>query len=106
MLYSQINYLDCFLPLAEEYVIEWSNLIENFVLGSLNISKNRRYLCRTEGGLGLFDIKTYLSGQKCNWIKRAKNLDDNWKQRLYSKSFGNVFNIRAGFFDKNSEPIL
>jgi hypothetical protein len=40
MLYSQINYLGCFLPLAEEYVIEWSNLIENFVLGPLNISKN------------------------------------------------------------------
>jgi hypothetical protein len=106
MLYSQINYLGCFLPLSEEYVIEWSNLIENFVLGTLNIAKNRRYLCRTEGGLGLFDINTYLSGQKCNWIKRAKNLDDNWKQRLYSKSFGNVFNVRASYFDKNSEPIL
>ena len=106
MLYSQLNYLGCFLPLNENCVTEWSNLIENYVLGPLNIAKNRRYLCRTEGGLGLFDIKLYLSGQKCNWVKRAKNLDDNWKQRLYSKSLGDVFNLRSEFFDKQTEPIL
>jgi hypothetical protein len=46
-------------------------------LGPLNISKARRYLSREEGGLGIFDIKTYLASQKCNWVKRAKNLDDN-----------------------------
>jgi hypothetical protein len=106
MLYSQLNYLGCFLPLTDIYITEWSNLIENYVLGPLNIAKNRRYLSRTEGGLGLFDIKLYLSGQKCNWVKRAKNLDDNWKQRLYSKSLGNIFNLRSEFFDKKTEPIL
>jgi hypothetical protein len=56
--------------------------------------------------LGLFNIKLYLSGQKCNWVKRAKNLDDNWKLRLYGKSFGDVFNLRSEFFDKKTEPIL
>jgi hypothetical protein len=106
MLYSQLNYLGSFLPLTDIYVTEWSNLIENYVLGPLNIAKTRRYLCRTEGGLGLFDIKSYLSGQKCNWVKRAKNLDDNWKLRLYSKSLGDIFNLRSEFFDKNTEPIL
>jgi hypothetical protein len=56
MLYSQLNYLGSFLPLTDIYVTEWSNLIENYVLGPLNIAKSRRYLCRTEGGLWLFDI--------------------------------------------------
>jgi hypothetical protein len=106
MLYSQLNYLGSFLPLNDTCISEWSDLIENYVLGPLNIAKNRRYLCRTEGGLGLFDIKLYLSGQKCNWVKRAKNLDDNWKLRLYGKSLGNIFNLRSEFFDKKTEPIL
>jgi hypothetical protein len=72
----------------------------------LNIAKNRRYLSREEGGLGLFDIKIFLGSLKCNWIKRAKNLDDYWKQRIFSKSLGNIFNLRAKDFDKNIEPVL
>jgi hypothetical protein len=47
-----------------------------------------------------------LGSQKCNWFKRAKNLDDYWKQRIYSKSLGNIFNVRSIYFDKNSEPVL
>jgi hypothetical protein len=39
-------------------------------------------------------------------VKRAKNLDDNWKLRLYGKSLGNIFNLRSEFFDKKTEPIL
>ncbi len=106
MLYSQLNYLGCFLPVNDEVVQTWSNLIENYVMGPLNIAKSRRYLSREEGGLGLFDIKIFLGSQKCNWIKRAKNLDDYWKQRLFSKSLGNIFNLRSKYFDKNVEPVL
>ncbi len=47
MLYSQLNYLASFLPLNDTCVSEWSDLIENYVLGPLNISKNRRYLQNT-----------------------------------------------------------
>jgi hypothetical protein len=106
MLYSQLNYLGCFLPIEDEDVQNWSNLIEKFVMGPLNIAKNRRYLTREEGGLGLFEIKTFLGSQKCNWIKRAKNLDDYWKQRIYSKSLGNIFNLREKYFNKDIEPVL
>ena len=31
MFYSQLNYLGSFLPLNENFVLDWSNLIENFV---------------------------------------------------------------------------
>jgi hypothetical protein len=106
MLYSQLNYLGCFLPLGDEIVQNWSHLIEKYVMGPLNIAKSRRYLSRKEGGLGLFDIKTFLGSQKCNWVKRAKNLDDYWKQRLFSKSLGYIFNLRAKNFDKDVEPVL
>ncbi len=106
MLYSQLNFLGCFLPVSDEMVQNWSNLIENYVMGPLNIAKSSRYLSREEGGLGLFDIKIFLGSQKCNWIKRAKNLDDYWKQRLFSKSPGHIFNLRSKNFDKNVEPVL
>jgi hypothetical protein len=106
MMYSQINYLGCFLPFDDAFIVQWSDLIENFVSGPLNISKARRYLSREEGGLGLFDIKIYLSSQKCNWVKRAKSLDDNWKQRLYGHSYGNIFNLRASNLQPGSDPIL
>jgi hypothetical protein len=86
MLYSQLNYLGCFLPVGEDCLLQWSEMIERYVMGPLNIAKSRRYLTWEEGGLGLFVIKIYLGDQKCNWIKRARNLDDYWKQRLYSKS--------------------
>jgi hypothetical protein len=59
MLYSQLNYLGNFLPMDNENIKLWSDLIENFVVGNLKIAKNRRCLTREEGGLGLFDIKTY-----------------------------------------------
>ncbi len=56
--------------------------------------------------MGLFDIKTFLGGQKCNWVKRARNLDDYWKQRLYSRSLGNTFNIKVKNFNIAREPVL
>ena len=105
-MYSQLNYLGCFLPLSEEKVVLFENLIENFVRGPLNISKERMTLTREEGGIGLFDIKKFLGAQSCCWAKRAQNLDDNWKLRLYAKSFGTTLNIRSRFYDPVSEPIL
>ncbi len=59
-----------------------------------------------EGGLGLFDIEQFLTAQKCTWIKRAQTLDDNWKQRLYAKSPGNILNLRSKDFNPSYEPML
>jgi hypothetical protein len=73
-------------------VQNWSNLIEKFVMGPLNIAKSRRYLAREEGGLGLFDIKSFLGSQKCNWVKRAKNLDDIGNRESFQKVW-EIFSI-------------
>jgi hypothetical protein len=50
MLYSQINYLGCFVPLSEEIIAELDNLIVNFVKGNLNIAKKRMYQQPENGG--------------------------------------------------------
>ncbi len=105
-LYSQINYLGCFLPISEEKINMFETLIEDYVRGPLNISQDRMTLTREEGGVGLFKISIYLAGQICTWAKRAQSLDDNWKLRLYAKSYGSALNIRSGKFDPVTEPII
>ena len=63
-------------------------------------------LTREEGGLGLFSLDVFLGSQACTWAKRAQNLDDNWKLRLYRGSYGNTLNLRCTNFNKSEEPIL
>ena len=106
MMYSQINYLGCFLPLTIGEIQTLSLMIEDFVKGNLNISRKRLLLSREEGGLGLFNLRDFLDAHCCSWVKRAQNLDDNWKRTLYVKSYGNILNIRAKNIDKHCFPIL
>jgi hypothetical protein len=105
-MYSQLNYLGCFLPMEQIRINNIETLIEGYVRGPLNISKARMTLPREEGGLGLFSVDTFLAGQVCSWGKRAQSLDDHWKLRLYKNSLGSTLNLRAKFFDPNAEPIL
>ncbi len=61
---------------------------------------------KLKGGLGLFDLKNFLDAQKIAWVKRSKTLDDWWKIFLYSRCYGNVFNIRSDDFDARYVPCL
>jgi hypothetical protein len=88
MLYSQINYLGCFLPISDNILEMYNNVINKFVSGKLNIAKNRFSRDVEMGGLGLFDLKNFLDAQKIAWVKRSKTLDDWWKISLYSKCYG------------------
>jgi hypothetical protein len=72
-----------------------SDLITNFVQGNLNIAKKRLFLPTCMGGIGLFELDTFLAAQQCAWISRAQDLNDKWKILLYYYSFGNVNNIRT-----------
>jgi hypothetical protein len=58
------------------------------------------------GGLGLFDIKTFLDAQRITWVKRAREVNDLWKISLYSRCYGSVFNIRSQDYSSETEPCL
>ena len=105
-LYSQINYLGCFLPIGDADKKQMSTLIENFVSGNLRIAKRRLYAKKGDGGLDLFELDDYLGAQCCSWVKRAYNLDEIWKKELFLKSRGKMFNLRQKDFDKRKNPIL
>ncbi len=106
MLYSQINYLGCFLHLSERVIESYSSIIEKYVSGKLNIAKNRLTKSIEMGGLGLFDLTTFLDAQRVTWVKRAKSIDDWWKLSRYSRSMGDVFNVRSKDFNMEREPCL
>ena len=106
MLYSQINYIGCFLKIPNNYISRLEDMIEKYVCGKLNISKKRLYLPPCDGGLGLFCLKDFLTAQKCSWIARSLDLDEIWKQKIYSKSLGAVWNVRKSFYDKRTEPVI
>ena len=106
MLYSQINYLGCFLQIDQSYLKKYSEKIENFVKGRINIAKDRLYKPCDAGGLGLFNLNTFLTAQKCKWIKMAQVPDDNWKIRIHAKNPNNIFNVRSDQINENLEPII
>jgi hypothetical protein len=106
MLYSQINYIGCFLPIPADVLDVYETIIHRFVSGKLNIAKNRFSKSVEIGSLGLFDLRSFLDAQKIAWIKRAKSLDDWWKISLYSRCYGTVFNIRSIDYDARCVPCL
>jgi len=40
------------------------------------------------GGLGLFELKTFLESQRCSWFRYLENIDDYWKFKIFSDSKG------------------
>jgi hypothetical protein len=105
MLYSQINYLGCFLPMPENILQSISHQISSFVRGNLNIAEKRIYLPVEEGGLGLFPVSDYLDAQRCAWIKRCTDFSEPWKLVLYISNYGCIFNSKAKNINKREFPI-
>ncbi len=83
MLYSQINYLVCFLPVPDNILIEYDKLITDFVEGPINIAKKCLYKNPENIGLSLLNLCDFLDAQKCAWIKRSGDLSEPWKVILY-----------------------
>jgi hypothetical protein len=74
MLYSQINYLGCFLPIPPNILKRLNDMITTYASGNLNLASKRLFLPASMGGLGLFDLDIFLAAQQCAWISRAGDL--------------------------------
>jgi hypothetical protein len=97
LLIPQLNYLGCFLVPKVDTLRLIQLAIDKFVIKNLNISVGRRYLPPEKGGLGIFELSSFLLAQRCSWIKRAHSLPiDNWRfdLRRFSPS-GLVHDIRT-----------
>ncbi len=107
LLFPLVLYLGCFIMPSEEKVKKIQNLLDNSATGSLNFSKKRITLPQEKGGLGLFDVNSFLTGQQAGWIFKAhKSSRDNWRAKLRAMSFGNVLCTGPKLFSKTHNPIL
>ncbi len=105
MLYSQLNYIGCIIKFPNDFVDMYDKIIVDFVRGKLNIAKKRLYTLPEHGGLGLFNINDFLDAQRCSWIKRSHNLDEQWKLILFACNFGNVYNAKSRNTNIREYPI-
>jgi hypothetical protein len=82
---TPINYHATVLYPTDEWLKNTQSKIEKFVGGNLNIANHRIVKPVKEGGLGIFDISTFIGGLQCAWISRAaNNTHDNWSHKLMS----------------------
>jgi Reverse transcriptase (RNA-dependent DNA polymerase) len=105
MLYSQLNYKGCVLPVPDDVINAIEDIIHGFVSGKLNIAKDRTFKPINQGGLGLFDIKNFLDAQTCSWIRRARSIDQDWKARLIGTGTGNIYSISCENIQGSQYPI-
>jgi hypothetical protein len=66
MLYSQLNYMGCIIPIPGDILEKIENEIGNFANGNLRLAKHRVFGKVEDGGLGLFNIKNFLAAQACS----------------------------------------
>ncbi len=83
------------------------DLLDDFAIGKLNFSKKRVTVLQDQGGLGLFDIDKFLTGQQAGWVLKAyKSSRDNWRAKMRAMSYGNVLCTGPNMFSPNHNPIL
>jgi hypothetical protein len=83
LLIPQINYIATVLTPCTAKTREIQCKMEKFVLGGLQISKDRIYRETSMGGLGLFELTNFIAALQCTWIKRcAQFVNDNWRYRV------------------------
>jgi exonuclease III len=112
---SQLGYLGCICEPDQLQFEHITSVIENFIVGKLNISKNRLYRQPKEGGLGMIPIKEYLIAQRVGWLKRIVTAPapgpllvpaDNWQADILSKCTGKIALLEANSFKQDRNPVL
>ncbi len=108
LLIPQLNYLGCILTPSPLVLKNLQEMLDDFAIDGLRISKDRYYTPPSEGGLGLIHLGTFLMAQKCSWVKRThSNTIDNWrlKLRLSCPDF-DVTLLRKIDIDPMTNPVI
>ena len=107
LLLSQISYLGCIITPASDTLKRLSSQINRFIVGRLNIAKDR--ICRpiSLGGLGMINLEEFLIAQQVSWFKRAdSSTRDNWRVDLKKIGNGNVLTVGKTSCSYETFPIF
>lgn len=99
MLYSQINYLGCFVKIPNQWLSDYDSHITNFVKGKINIAKKRLYKPLSLGGLGLFNLSSFLCAQRCLCVRCSLSLDEQWKIEFLQLNNGVPLNCKSKYIN-------
>jgi hypothetical protein len=72
MMYSQVNYNGCFLPIDNEMLTNIEEQIIKYVVGKGKMARDRVFKSTEEGGLGLFRLTDFLGAQQCSVLLGLK----------------------------------
>jgi hypothetical protein len=68
------------------------NLMTKFVTGNLKVAEEKLYLPVEKGGLQLINVKNFITGLQCTWVKRAyESSCDNWRVNIRNVCMGNPY---------------
>jgi len=96
LLLPQVNFIATILTPNDFFLNSLASEMERFVLKGFNISKNRAYLSPDQGGLGMFNLKNFITALQVSWIRRAcVNSNDSWKVDLRELGGGDVLKINS-----------
>jgi hypothetical protein len=104
---SQIGYLGCIITPDNEQLLSMEMVITSFVKGRLNVAKDRLYSKPEEGGLGLINVRYYISSLQVSWFKKIMNKPwDNWRRDIFNLCGGNIFIASKQMVTGKNCPIL
>ncbi len=90
-LIAQINYVASIFTPSDEQLAILESKMERFVTKGFSLAKDRIYAPTSEGGLGLFKLKDFITALQCGWTKRAiASVNDNWKYTMATLAGGDV----------------
>jgi hypothetical protein len=104
----QVNYIGCVFVPENLILSNIQNLIDGFVKKNCSISKERLYADPRLGGVGMFELGTFLDAQRFSWMVRSHKLTiDNWRYDLRAFSPAHdFFSIRNCDIDQQRNPVL
>jgi hypothetical protein len=88
LMLSKLSYLGSIFEPTPTQFSDLESVIYNFIKGKLNLSWQRIPSAADLGGIGMIEIREFLSGLKVSWIKRAGTTCDLWAHVLNSCGFG------------------
>ncbi len=106
MLVSQIGYIGCIITPRPDQMAAMQNIIDRFVTGSIVIAEDRLYSKPKNGGLGLIDLKNYITALQCSWIKRCRQqINDPWRWNLVASCNFRLEDLNLNNIDRSLFPV-
>jgi hypothetical protein len=104
---SQIGYTGSFITPEREQIKRMQDLMDNFCLGTMHFARKKRYLPSNLGGLGLINIRNFITALQSSWIKRTtQHWCDNWRYDIKAACYWNPLIANSRTFDRVEHPVL